>query len=281
MKKFPLSDVTIVRTEKVREVKKPVFSNEIFRVNQREFAMFAEGVGSFYACNGNEVEFAPVPGADPDWVTLFLNSQVLVALLHQRKIINFHASSFIHGGRGVMILGETGAGKSSLTASFALSGAGFLTDDLTPVIFKESIPHILPVYRAVKLRDNTVGQLNTGTARLTRAEAGTGKQYLHLEYAGVEDFTMNTVLKIGIGDCLKPEFQETTPAESFSLLRSEICSWEMLAGMPETEAEYLHQLLAIVQQVKMVKVVRPAEIGISLLHEVVREYLEGVERLKS
>ncbi len=78
---------------------------------------------------GKEVKFSVEPSADPEWVQLYLSGQVLVALLHQRKIINFHASSFIHDGWGVMILGETGAGKSSLTVSFAIAGAGFLSDD--------------------------------------------------------------------------------------------------------------------------------------------------------
>ena len=127
------------------------------------------------------------PGADPDWVQLYLNGQVLVALLHQRKIISFHASSFIHDGRGVMILGETGAGKSSLTVSFALAGAGFLSDDLTPVIFKGSKPYIWPLYRDIKLRENTVAQLDISREKLREAEKGTGKQYLDVNRADVRD----------------------------------------------------------------------------------------------
>ena len=70
------------------------------------------GWATFTCSDGLEVEFTVFPGADPEWVQLYLNGQVLVALLHQRKIINFHASSFIYDGRGIMILGETGAGKS-------------------------------------------------------------------------------------------------------------------------------------------------------------------------
>ena len=77
--------------------------------------------------------------------------------------------------------------------------------------------------------------------------------------------SLHTVLKIEIGNCRKPEFHEPSPAEKFSLLRSEICSWEMLAGMPETEAAYLQQLLQIVEQVRFVRVVRPAEIEIAAL----------------
>jgi hypothetical protein len=275
--KFPLPGVIIRKTEAPGIVKKSVFKCENFQVNQQEFGLNIEGVGRFYARDGKEVEFAPTPGADPDWVDIYLNGQVLAALLHQRRIINFHASSFIYDGRGVMILGETGAGKSSLTVSFALAGAGFLTDDLTPVIFKRSGPYIWPLYRDIKLRENTVTQLDISREKLREAEKGTGKQYLEVNRANVRDHPLHTVLKIEIGDSHKVEFHEPTPVEKFSLLRSEICSWELLAGMPETEAEYLQQLLHIVRQVKFVRVVRPADIEISALHTAVRNYLAEAE----
>jgi len=243
-------------------------------VNYREFALHVEEVGDFYACDGNRVEFSPAKGSDPDWVNLYLNGQVLVALLHQRRIINFHASSFIHEGRGVMILGETGAGKSSLTASFTLNGAGFLSDDLTPVIFRESKPLVWPLHRTIKLRDNTVEQLKISSDKLTEAEAGTGKNYLTVEHATGEDFRLHTIIKIEIGATSTPEFHIPAPAERFSLLRSEICSWDILAGMPDTEADYLQQLLQIVHQTEFVRVVRPAVMGIKVLQEAIEGFLK-------
>ena len=273
MIRFPLSDVALSKVDKIAVLKDLSYSVGNWQVNQHEFALQVPGVGSFYARDGKEVEYSVEPGADPDWVQLYLNGQVLVALLHQRKIINFHASSFIHDDRGVMILGETGAGKSSLTVSFALAGAGFLSDDLTPVIFKRSKPFIWPLYKDIKLRENTVAQLDISREKLREAEKGTGKQYLDVNRADVRDHQLNTVLKIEIGNCREPGFHEPSPAEKFSLLRSEICSWEILAGMPETEAAYLQQLLNIVEQVRFVRVVRPAEIEIAVLHEAVRRYL--------
>ena len=281
MIRFPLSDVALSKVNTIAVLKDLSYSAENWQVNQHEFALQVPGVGSFYACDGKEVEYSVVPGADPGWVKLYLNGQVLAALLHQRRIINFHASSFIHDGRGVMILGETGAGKSSLTVSFALAGAGFLSDDLTPVLFRRSKPFIWPLYRDIKLRENTVTQLEINRKKLREAEKGTGKQYLDVNRADVRDHQLNTVLKIEIGNCREPEFHEPSPAEKFSLLRSEICSWEILAGMPETEAVYLQQLLHIVEQVRFVRVVRPDEIEISDLHAAVSKYLAVTERLKA
>jgi hypothetical protein len=270
---LPLKDVTLCQSDKTLRVKDPSKTADNWQVSQHEFAMQVEGVADFYVRGGNYVEYSPLEGADPEWIKLCLNGRVMAALLHQRKIINFHASSFIHNGLGTMILGETGAGKSSLTASFALSGAGFLSDDLTPVILRKSIPYLRPLSGSIKISENTIGQLKINKKKLTAAESGTGKQYFHIDQFYVKDHVLHTVLKIEIGKNNTPEFYRPEPAEKFSLLRSEICSSELLAGMPETETEYLHQLLQIVQQVNFVRVVRPAEIGIQVLHAAIDEYL--------
>lgn len=230
-------------------------------------------VGSFYACNGSEVKYAVEKNADQEWVRLCLNNQVLAALLHQRQIINFHASSFVYNDKGIMILGETGAGKSSLTASFILDGAGFLTDDLTPVIFEGDIPFIMPLERRIKLVDDSIEQLDIPGERLKRAEAGTGKHYLQTDYTHSDNYPLQTIFRVEVGDNDKPLFYEPDQTERFSILRSEICSWEMLAGMPDTESEYLHQLLQIVQQTRIVKLTRPHNISIKLLGKYITDYI--------
>ena len=80
-----LPDVKIRRLIDTIKAGRPEYSEENVQVNQREYVVFAEGVGSFYARDGNEVEFSVLEGADEGWVNLYLNGQVTVALLHQRK----------------------------------------------------------------------------------------------------------------------------------------------------------------------------------------------------
>ena len=264
----------LCQSAQTSSVKEPLHIADTWQVSQNEFALQMKGIGDFYARSGNYVEFSPSEGADPEWVKLYLNGRVLVALLHQRKIMNFHASSFIHNDRGIMVVGETGAGKSSITASFVLNGAGFIADDLTPVIFKKSKPFLWSLPGYIKIGENTIGQLNINKDKLTAAESGTGKHYLHVGHVSVQDYILDTVLKIEIGKGDKPEFYKPEPAVKFSLLRSEICSSDILAGMPETEAEYLHQLLKIVHDVNFVRVVRPADIEIQRLHNAIADYLK-------
>ena len=293
--RFPLDGVSVSREEELPAIDKPLVVTDSLRVSPRECLLTVPEVGSFYAVEGREVIYSAVPGADPEWVRLYLNGQVLVALLHQRKIISFHASSFVYDGRGVMILGETGAGKSSVTLAFALNAcpdpetgiagdeqpgdsnpkpAGFLTDDLTPVVFEGSSPCIMPLNRKVKIRQDTAEELGIGTESLTEAEAGTGKKYLRLAPVQMKPFPLGVIVKIETGQVKEPLFSTPSPAERFSLLRSEVCSWEMLAGMPETEGAYLHQLVDMVEHTEFIRVQRPAEIGLKEFASAVREALD-------
>lgn len=274
---FPLMDVLLKETAEVSAVKNPVASGDMWHASGEEFSLQAPGVGAFYVRDGREVIFSVVPGADPEWVQLYLNGQVLVALLHQRKTISFHASCFVHDGRGMMMLGETGAGKTSLTMAFASAGAAFMSDDLTPVIFKEDMPYIWSLVRKIKLRVDSIDQLNISQSSLTDAEAGTGKKYLILDKGAEEYNKLDIILKIETGEVDRPVFTELNPAEKFALLRSEICSWEILAGMPETEAAYLQQLVKILDSVHFTRVTRPADIRITEMHASIRNYLEGLE----
>ena len=279
---FPLRDVILEETDTLPEVTPPISKGENWLANNHEFLLQVKDVGSFYVRDGREVRYHAVDGADRDWLQLYLNGQVLVALLHQRKIINFHASSFVYNGRGVMILGETGAGKSSLTASFALEGAGFLTDDITPVVYSDGDPLIWSLHEVIRIRRSTALQLNIDASVLREAEAGTGKQYMKVKHAGVSQFPLDVIIKIEVGDTDVPLFDQPLPADRFSFLRSEICLSDLLAGMPGTERSYLLQLLLIVEKVHFVRVVRPSEIRIKELHRLVSEYLhKSLDRRRS
>ncbi len=81
------------------------------------------------SANGKTVTAYPVAGADEATVDhLYINQLVPLALSRQGRPA-FHASVVTVPGGAVAFLGNSGMGKSTLAASFALEGAAFLTDD--------------------------------------------------------------------------------------------------------------------------------------------------------
>lgn len=271
---LPLAGITVKMVTGCNEVSNPLLVTQKWTIGPREFRMVVDEVATFYASNGNYLEIAPHPGANKAIIRMYLYGDVLAALLHQRKIINFHASSIFFRERGFLLLGETGAGKSSLAASFILQGAGFLSDDLTPLIFQKQQPLIWPVYKTIKLRDDAIQQLRIDRRKTRNAEEGTGKFFFKVKPAVGKTFPLHIIIRVQTGDVSQTKIREVSSMEGFSLLRSEICSWEMLNGMPETEKAYFNQLVAILRHVRFINAVRPHHYPISELHSQVAEYLK-------
>lgn len=67
---------------------------------------------------------------DDHRLRLFLLGSVLGALWHQRGRLPLHAGAVDIDGRAWAFAGQSGAGKSSLVVAMAVSGAGYLCDDV-------------------------------------------------------------------------------------------------------------------------------------------------------
>lgn len=79
------------------------------------------------ACRGLQDKIGPAGGR------IFNQNEKIVSTMHDREPQTIHASCVAIGGRGVVILGASGAGKSSLALSMMALGAGLVADDRTRI----------------------------------------------------------------------------------------------------------------------------------------------------
>lgn len=259
--KFPLDDVNIQLVGGIRTVQNPNYADQYWQLNQNEFALHIDKVGSFYATNGNEIEYAPAENVTQAEVELYLNGSVYGAILHQRKILPLHGSSFVWNKQGILLCGESGAGKSSITTAFCMCGADFLTDDVTPIVFDDNIPQIMPLSDRIKLWDDSLNQLNITSHSFTAISPGKEKFYYPLKGAQ-HNYQINQIFIIETTENTTIEATNLTGLELFTSLRNEIYRWEYLHAMPETESYYLHKLLELSRSVRALKITRPAKIPI-------------------
>jgi len=102
---------------------------EFFRSGENYLLRFPELADFEVSADGTMVVAHPANGTDAVTVEhLYVNQLVPLALSRQGRPA-FHASVVTVAGGAVAFLGKTGAGKSTLAASFALAGGAFLTDD--------------------------------------------------------------------------------------------------------------------------------------------------------
>ena len=271
--RFPLKDVEIKVAKEQRFVDSPIISEYWIQVNQHEFSLTIDDIGHFYASNGNYIQISPADKVNQESIELYLNGSVYGAILHQRKVLPLHGSCFVYEGKGIMICGESGAGKSSLTASFSINGGKFLTDDVTPLLFQNGMPFILPLSDRIKLWEDSLKQLNLSTDKLTHIWEEYQKFYLPFKTETNLPFPLHLIFIVEKHDLPEVKFQELKGIERFTALRNEIYRWEYLGGMPETETHYLSQLVNLSANVLVIKVLRPEEIEIELLRSVLADFI--------
>jgi hypothetical protein len=272
---FPLSDVNIKFRREPKVVENPLYNDGFYRVNQHEFSMHVEGVGSFYASGGKAIEIAPCPDSNEVTLALYLNGSTYGAILHQRGILPMHGSCFVFQGKGVMLCGESGAGKSSLTASFVLEGHDFLTDDVTPITFSEGYPMIRAMSDRIKLCSDSLEQLNREDDELEPIDNYRDKFYFQLPPSSVQKFSLDHVFLLEIQDTDHITFRDVEGAEKFTMLRKEIYRSEYLLGMPGNETKYFQQLAAIGNQIRVTRLIRPPHSPIEKTKESLMAYLQS------
>lgn len=160
-----------------------------------------------------------------------------------------------------------------MTASFCLNGAEFLTDDVTPIIFKDDKPFIWALSDRIKLWEDTLSQLNQDKEGLHRIDPTTDKFYYPIESGRSDMFKLDHIMILEISE--KPDivFEEVSGALRFATLRNEVYRWEYLHGMPESEADYFKQLVSISKVVNIARVSRPGKVNIVRLMAAINKYL--------
>lgn len=99
-------------------------------ISPDEYLLQSVNVANYYAAHGDTIIVEPLPGADEKSIRLFLLSNAIAAILHQRDMIPFHASA-VHYQDGLLLFcGRSGAGKSTLATALQQKGYKVFSDDV-------------------------------------------------------------------------------------------------------------------------------------------------------
>ena len=126
------ADVVIGQVERLAE-RIPIHQINRGFVYPDGFRFDWNGVATFDMFDGSRIDYCP----GPQWTGTLpwpFYSTVTALLLAWRGALPFHGCAVSVGGQGILICGDSGAGKSSLTAALVAEGAKFISDDLSVVV---------------------------------------------------------------------------------------------------------------------------------------------------
>lgn len=254
----PIDSLAVkVVSENLGKLSAPRFSRPNFEVDENDFFLDVRNIARYRVQNGNKVFINPHENADIPSIKLFLNGSVLGAALHQQGILPFHGSSFEYEGKGVIVCGHSGVGKSSVMVAFCQNGGNFINDDITPVRITGPETFITPIKTGIKLWDDSLRKLNIEKNGLEKIRPALDKFYLTDRETFSEQQRLDHLFILGTHQ--KEEFivNELTGMGKYDVLRKQIYRRVYLKGMPATEKSYFKQLLLLAARVRVTKILRP------------------------
>jgi hypothetical protein len=142
-------------------------------------------IARYYVSAGNSILVSPSEGADVKSVRLFLLSNGMAAILHQRREIMLHASAICVSGGVVLFCGHSGAGKSTIVASLQAKGYQIFSDDICILKHNKDSIHVLPSYPMMKLWDDSFEKLDMEKPELEmkiRPELNKYSKFFHANF---------------------------------------------------------------------------------------------------
>jgi hypothetical protein len=153
----------------------PVTRGGLFQAAAGVFLLRIRGLVAFLVRNGSEIVVQAEPHASVIEIQTFLFGAPIAALLHQRGLLVLHGSAVVGPAGALLLLGESGRGKSTLTAALACRGYSVLTDDVAAVSVEDGTPVVHHGVPQVRLWGESVQRLGLEAGPLARTRPGLEK----------------------------------------------------------------------------------------------------------
>jgi hypothetical protein len=145
------------------------------------YRILALDVGVIDVRRGASVDIYPLPGVDESILEMWLMGITMTTLMFQRGYFVLHACAMRIGQHTVGLIGNIGAGKSTLTASLLARGHQFLADDLLVLDCVQGVPSVLTGFPLLKLSDAVAGKLGISPDRALSRHPYKGKSIYRVE----------------------------------------------------------------------------------------------------
>lgn len=222
---------------------------------------------NFLVTNGNAILVQPQAGSEQEIGSALVGSP-FGALLQQRGLAPFHASSVAAEGGAVIFMGASGAGKSTTLAALAERGYAMVADDVTCVMLDDGLPVALPAFPSMRLCADAINGLGLHERPGVHPTAG-------LKYAAPAPRFQEEPLRVRhifaldpADDCSRVELETVSLADAFGWLQRGSYRRRFLRGLSQ-EAVHFRITAAMASQVPLTVARRPRGGPLAILDELV------------
>lgn len=242
-------------------------------VRSREAVLSWRGVGALRIRHGSEIQVALSSPRFEDVMGYLITGAGFGAVLHQRRILTLHASSFAVRGGAVALVGAKHAGKSTTAAVFSAQGYPIICDDVLAIRPESDTVLVSPGERSFKLWPNSVPAARiTDPEELPPVHAHTLKRVYQVDQSCPERLPLRLIYLLDYctnADC-DPHTESASGADAYLALAANTYAFQFL-GNKGAKDWHVQTLARLVKNVPVRRLRRPPDL------ERIDEVVECVE----
>jgi hypothetical protein len=237
-----------------------IFSGVRFQGTKGKFLLKVDKVARYLIQNGSEIIIEPTLDAEGNDIRLFLLGSAFGALFHQKGVLPVHGSAIVYKNKALIFSGISGAGKSTIAASFHKKDYPVITDDICMITLSDTNePVIFPAYPQMKLWSDAIDKLGDDKSSLTKVRSGIQKFAVPFH----EKFLSNPVTLAGIYIISTKNTPGTNLStikgiDKFNLIKNNTYRLNFIKGTGITATHFSH-IEAIARLCFVKKVERPSK----------------------
>ncbi|MBM3915972.1 MAG: hypothetical protein FJ348_08075 [Sphingomonadales bacterium] len=216
---------------------------------------------TYYVRQGEEIIIELKPNADDKSVRLFLLSNAMAAVLHQRQQVAMHAGAIVTKDGLVLVSGHSGAGKSTTISALRQIGFSAFADDVVIVSQQNGKMMGIASYPIVKLWQDSIEKLQLealGEEKRIREQVPKYVHSFHQEFSK-EPMPIKAIFFLEkVSGSLTPNVEPLRGVRAFGYLKEGL--YQTSQAHTPAYAHYLFQLLSgIAEQVPIKLITRGQE----------------------
>lgn len=210
----------------------------------------APGVLQFRVTDGSSIVYNPVDGGDALLMRSVVAGELLAVLLRQRGFLTLHAACVARGNECILIVGDSGWGKSTLSTYFAGAGYTLISDDIACIDLDAIQVQVQPGPSSVRLHQHSAS-LISGFQDLPPAHGATKKRvYVHEGPRPSHPVQLRGIVLLQPGFSGQNHIQSVKAGEAIRSILEHTRGRNLLRAAPFQE-RHLAQCAALVRRVPM------------------------------
>lgn len=135
------------------DIKEILFQGVKTIISENNISFTIKDLGFFHIKNATEIIIEPNNNADINEIIAYLLGTCMGLSLYMKGVLAIHGSCIDFKDKAIVILGQSGAGKSTMTSAMIKKGYSLIADDISAISIDEEI-NINSAYSAQRVCDD-------------------------------------------------------------------------------------------------------------------------------